>query len=96
VLSWSLIQAMAAGCSIVASATAPVLEAIDDGVHGLLAGFDDVDGLTQRGLKILHDPAALSHLGAAAHQRVLERYEMNHCMTELVRYFEQVAGRGAQ
>ena len=46
VLSWSLLDAMATGCLIVASDTAPVREFMTDGVTGLLVPP--------------HDPAALA------------------------------------
>ncbi len=92
VLSWSLVQAMACGCTILASATAPVQEVIDHGTHGLLAGFDDVDALAEEALKVLRDPAAHRPLGEAARQRVLERYELKRCTAQLVKLFEQTAG----
>jgi glycosyltransferase involved in cell wall biosynthesis len=91
VLSWSMIQAMASGCTIVGSATAPVQEALDDGVHGLLADFYDVDGLTAHALKVLRDPAQFRPLGRAARERVLERYELRKCIGALVKLFEDTA-----
>ncbi len=95
ILSWSLVQAMSAGCTILGSATAPVQEAIDHGQHGLLADFYDVEGLTKDALRVLRDPAEYRPLAAAARQRVLERYELGKCTGELVRLFESVAGSKA-
>jgi glycosyltransferase involved in cell wall biosynthesis len=90
VLSWSMIWSMAAGCTILGSRTAPVMEAIDDGVQGLLADFYNVDELAEKALRVLRDPQAHRHLGEAAHQRVMERYEVNRCITQLVQLFETV------
>ena len=41
VLSWSLIEAMAAGCCIVSSATPPVEELLQDGHSARLVDFFD-------------------------------------------------------
>jgi glycosyltransferase involved in cell wall biosynthesis len=90
VLSWSLINAMACECTIVGSATAPVLEALDDGVHGLLADFYDVEGLAERAVRVLRDPQAHRHLGQNARARVLERFEAGRCHRQLVQFFEEV------
>jgi glycosyltransferase involved in cell wall biosynthesis len=88
VLSWSLVQAMAAECTILSSATAPVQEVIDHGVHGRLADFYDVDSLIAQALEVLRDPPAFRHLGQQARARVLERYEKAKCIDQLVQYFE--------
>jgi len=66
VLSWSLLDAMACGCTIMASNTEPVREVVTDGHNGLLADFFDVDGLTDRALAVLRDPAAHRTLGHQA------------------------------
>jgi glycosyltransferase involved in cell wall biosynthesis len=92
VLSWSLVEAMSTECTILGSATPPVQEAIDHGVHGLLADLYDVDGLTGHALEVLRDPARFRHLGAAARARVIERYETKRCLPQLVQLFEEVAG----
>jgi glycosyltransferase involved in cell wall biosynthesis len=93
VLSWSLVQAMSSACTIVGSATAPVQEAIDHGAQGLLVDFYDVDGLAEQALHVLRAPEEYRHLGQAARARVMERYEKNRCIEQLVEYFQSVARR---
>ena len=46
ILSWSLMEAMATGCCIVASATPPVKEMITSGAQGI--GIFDPDALAQQ------------------------------------------------
>jgi len=94
VMSWSLLQAMSAECAIVASATVPVEEAIDDGTHGLLAPFYDVSALTDRAIKVLESPKLARELGHAARARVLERYRQRDCLAQLASFFERVAKNG--
>jgi len=74
VLSWSLIEAMASGCLIVASDTAPVREAIEDGVNGLLVDFFDVQAIARRVEEALDGGERLAPLREAARQSALERY----------------------
>jgi glycosyltransferase involved in cell wall biosynthesis len=93
VVSWSLLQAMAAECTVLGSATAPVEEVIDSGVHGLLEDFYDLDALSKQAVRVLRDPGQFRHLGAAARGRILERYELGRCTAELVKLFEEVAGQ---
>jgi glycosyltransferase involved in cell wall biosynthesis len=85
----SLLQAMASGCTIVGSATAPVKEYIDDGTNGRLGDFYDVEGLTARALELLESRDEARKLGEAARQRAVERYEIGQCLEGLAKFYEE-------
>ena len=57
VLSWSLIEALAAGCAVVASDTAPVREVLRDGENGLLVDFFDAGRIAGRICEVLQRAA---------------------------------------
>ncbi len=82
VLSWSLVEAMALGCVIVASDTAPVREAITHDLNGLLTPFHDPDALAAIVARVLADPDAFAHLGRAAHATATGRYAKSICVAE--------------
>ena len=63
VLSWSLLNAMATGCVVLASDVPPVREVIEPGVNGLVEPLFDVERLTETALEVLDDPAAFAPLG---------------------------------
>jgi glycosyltransferase involved in cell wall biosynthesis len=52
-LSWSLLEAIACGCAIVASNTPPVLEVFDDVQNGALVDFFDVGAIVSRIAEVL-------------------------------------------
>ncbi len=76
VLSWSLLEAMSAGCAIVASDTQPLHEAIKHGDTGRLVGFLDVAGLAKEVCSLLDDPAARQQLGANARAFARANYDL--------------------
>jgi glycosyltransferase involved in cell wall biosynthesis len=80
VLSWSLVEAMAVGCSIVASDTAPVREAIEHGHSGLLTPFLDPAALAAQVIAVLADPVSYASLGRNARSRALARYDKKACL----------------
>ena len=89
--SWSLFDAMAAGCVVLASDVAPVREVIDPGVTGLVEPLFDADRLTAAALRVLADPAGHAGLGQAARRRIEERYSLDVCVQALKELYEGVA-----
>jgi len=66
VASWSMREALACGCAVVGSDTAPVREFIADRQTGLLAPFLEPDSLADRVLEVLEDTALSRRLRQAA------------------------------
>ena len=80
VLSWSMIEAMSTGCLIVGSSTPPVMEALEDGVNGLLVDFFDHEAIAARVIGALDRLDDLAPLRERARETVLARYELAFCL----------------
>ena len=74
VLSWSLVEAMASGCYVVASDTPPLHDAIEDGVNGRLLPFFDVAALSETLIGACRNPGASASLRAAARATAVEKF----------------------
>lgn len=77
VLSWSLLEAMAAGCPVIGSRTAPVEEVIADGRNGFLTDFFDSAALAARVDEVIQKGRQLDKLRERARATVVERYDLN-------------------
>ncbi|MDK2123277.1 glycosyltransferase family 4 protein [Parachitinimonas caeni] len=73
VLSWSMLEALACGCVLVGSATAPVQEVLRHEVNGFLVDFFD-DAALCRQISVLLDAADLTPIRHAARATVLGNY----------------------
>src|SRR5438876_9496 len=76
VLSWGLLEAMAAECLVIASRTPPVEEVIDGTSNGLLFDFFDTDALAQQISSALQHPAATAAMRRQARRYVVEQFDM--------------------
>ena len=85
VLSWSLLEAMACGCSIVASNTAPLREAIIDNETGLLIDFFNSDQLANAVINLLDHPDLRASLGQNARAVAIAKYDLTTiCLPKMV------------
>jgi glycosyltransferase involved in cell wall biosynthesis len=84
VLSWSLLEAMACGCLVVGSKTAPVEEVIADRRNGILTDFWDADLLADRVLDGLSGPRPGKALRQAARVTIEQRYRRSDCLARQV------------
>ncbi len=80
VLSWSALQAMSAGCCLVASASPPVEEVVQDGVNGLLTDAGSAEKIAERIEEALSDAALRERLGLSARETVLDRFRLEACL----------------
>lgn len=74
VLSWSLLEAMACGCALVASDTDPVREIVRDGENGLLTDFFCPEAMADKVEALLDDRAKANALGRTARECVVDNY----------------------
>jgi glycosyltransferase involved in cell wall biosynthesis len=91
VTSWSLLNALSAGCLVLAADVPPVREVVEADRHALLEPLFDEDRLTRAALRALDDPAAFEPLRAAARRRVEERYSLDVAVPALKDFFERAA-----
>ena len=94
VLSWSTLEAMAAGCVVIGSDTEPVREVIRDGENGLLVDFFDRDALVEQIGRVLDDPARFRKIRENARATILEEYSRARCLPLQEKFVESLATAG--
>ncbi|SEN64654.1 Glycosyltransferase involved in cell wall bisynthesis [Gemmobacter aquatilis] len=89
VLSWSMLEAMAAGCFVIGSRTAPVQELIEDGVNGRLVDFFDVEGWGKMITRGLASPGRFADLRVKARETILKGYDLETvCLPRMIDWVE--------
>ena len=92
VLSWSLLEAMSAGCAIVASDTQPLKEAIENNQTGLLFNFFEPAELAAAVVKLLGNPSERERLGANARKFAQSNYDLHKvCLPKQVEWVSSLA-----
>ncbi|MEB0233280.1 glycosyltransferase, partial [Undibacterium sp. 10I3] len=85
ILSWSMLEAMAAGCVVVGSRTAPVEEVILDQENGYLVDFFDTDALVRIVASICSARESQAQIRLAARQTILDKFDLKrHCLPKQI------------
>ena len=88
VLSWSLMDALACGTTVLASNTAPVREMVEHGKNGLLVDFFDAENIADVANQILDRPGGFKPLGQAGVEMIRERYSLDVCLPRMLALYE--------
>ncbi|OGQ87751.1 MAG: hypothetical protein A2512_10565 [Deltaproteobacteria bacterium RIFOXYD12_FULL_56_24] len=83
-----LLEAMAAGRPVVATAVSAIPEIVEDGETGLLCRSSDVDGLA-RALLQLEDASLRARLGAAGHERAVECFALTRMAENTLAVYQE-------
>jgi glycosyltransferase involved in cell wall biosynthesis len=92
---FAVLEAMAAGVPVVTTRVGALPEMVQDEVSGLLIEVGDDDALASAITKLLGNEDARVEMGAAARQRVLERYTAEGSAAALLSVLEEAVYRHA-
>jgi len=89
-LGTSLLDAMAFGRAVVATAAGGIPEAVEDGVTGRVVPVRDPARVAQALLDLLGDPERRRAMGEAGRRRFLERFTADRMVEETLRVYEEL------
>lgn len=88
-----LIEAMAAGLPVVATATTGSKEIIKDGENGFLAPVGDSEALARKILYLLNNPDKAEEMGRKGREIVKERFNREKIIKKIIKFWEDLANR---
>jgi glycosyltransferase involved in cell wall biosynthesis len=89
-LGTSVLDAMAFGRPVVATAAGGIPEAVEDGVTGRVVPVRDPVALARALLDVLRDPEARRAMGDAGRQRFLARFTADRMAEETLRVYAEL------
>ncbi|MBV9602997.1 MAG: glycosyltransferase [Chloroflexi bacterium] len=88
--SIALLEAMAAGCAVVATGVGGSVELIKPGVDGCLVPADDPEALAEAIYALMLDPARRSALGQAARRAVANRFTLAGMVEQTLNLYQRL------
>lgn len=86
----SLLEAMAAGCPVIASDVGGIPDVISDGFNGLLVPAGDAKALARAIDKLLSDPALAFAMGRAARATIASRFTAHRAVERVGRIYSNL------
>lgn len=91
VLSWSLLEALSAGCLVIGSDTAPVREVLNN-ENGLLVPFFDIEQIAERVTEALAFPRRFRSIRTQARRTILDQYDLARvCLPKMMAYIQKAS-----
>ncbi len=90
---FTVAEAMATGCAVIASRVGAIPELITDGVEGLLVPPSDRNALALALAVLANDSALRERMGASAREKVVRNFSLEQCAREHVDWCEEFAPR---
>jgi glycosyltransferase involved in cell wall biosynthesis len=88
VVSWSLLEALSAGCLVIGSDTPPVREILNN-ENGILTPFFDTEQLAERVIEALTFPRRFHSIRAQARRTILEHYDLARiCLPKMMAFIK--------
>lgn len=85
-----IIEGMASGKPVVATAAGGVLDIIEDGVNGLLVPCRDVKAMARAIFQITFDPQRAKQMGLAARRRVTEKFTIQQQVMAVQKLYDDI------
>jgi len=85
-----MMEAMAAQCVIIGSATPPVEEIIEDGRNGLLCDFFSPQQIADRVDEVFNNPDRMHRLREAARRDIIEHYDVKNKLAEYQKLWQRL------
>lgn len=91
VLSWSMLEAMSAGCMLIASRTPPVVDVITHGKNGMLVDFFSIDEIVTAITSALRGGKDVQSLRKSARKTVVTHYDLQtRCLPAQIALIESM------
>lgn len=92
----SAIEAMAAGCPVVATRVGGLPDLIDDGESGYLVPPGDAQAVSAAMLRLLREPEMARRMGQTARTLVQERFAAHRLVNDMARLYPELLGQSCR